>query len=165
MKTIIIITIGSIVSTLIIIQVLFLLFAAKPEVFGVANNQPAADSVHQKIVHDSVTTSHDSIHHDSLITERSADIKSSEHLAQNVKKDSKIKNEVLQTTVPIAVEDSVDVKTQAKMLEAMGVEGAAKVMSTMNDMEVKAILPKMKKRTAAKILVSFDPNRAARLLR
>lgn len=165
MKTILVITIGSIVSTLIIVQVLFLLFAAKPEVFGVANNQPVADSLHQKIVHDSVTANNDHAINDSSKTEHSNEILSSEHNEKKVNKDAKINKEVLQTAVPIAVKDSVDVKTQAKMLEAMGVEGASKVMSTMNDTEVKAILPKLKKRTAAKILVSFDPNRAARLLR
>jgi len=143
-KTIVVITIGSIVSTLIIIQVLFLLFAAKPEVFGVVNNRLAVDSLQQTAVHDTVAALISGNHGDSLITEKSPEGKSTSHREKKEIKDSQQKKEEPKTVMQIPVADSVDVKAQAKMLEAMGADGAAKVLSTMNDMEVKAILPKLK---------------------
>jgi flagellar motility protein MotE (MotC chaperone) len=167
-KTTVIIGIGAVVSTLIIIQVLFLLFAAKPEMFVAVNNPAAVDSLKHRPVHDSLAASNLGNKNDSLVAKKLTDAEPAKHdekkEIQNFKK-VKEKKEEPKTIMPIVVTDSVNVKVQVKMLEAMGAEGAAKIMSTMNDKEVKAILQKLKKRTAAKILVSFDPNRAARLLR
>jgi flagellar motility protein MotE (MotC chaperone) len=164
-KTIVVIAIGSVVSGLIIVQIMFLLFANTPEVFIAGNESPAVESLQQSTVHDSLAVSNSENHKDSVIVEKPVEIKTTGHIEKKEKNISEKKIENINVAAPITVTDSVDVKSQAKMLEAMGVDGAAKVMSTMNDKEVKAILPKLKKRTAAKILVSFDPIRAARLLR
>ncbi|HAP36504.1 MAG TPA: hypothetical protein DCQ28_11395 [Bacteroidetes bacterium] len=165
MKTIVVIAIGSVVSGLIIVQIMFLLYANTPEVFIAGNDSLAMESFQQSTKHDSLTVPNLENHSDSVIVEKPIEIKTAGHIEKKENAKSEKKMEDLNIATPIMVTDSVDVKSQAKMLEAMGVDGAAKVMSTMNDKEVKAILPKLKKRTAAKILVSFDPIRAARLLR
>ncbi len=171
MKTNIVIVLGAVVSGLIIIQIMFLLFANKPEIFIAANSSLAVDSLHYAVSHDSLAESSFENHGDSLIVEKPVMVQSAAHDKKNEANENKInidlkeKKEAEKIVMPVAAVESVNVKTQAQMLEAMGADGAAKVMSTMNDKEVKAILPKLKKRTAAKILVSFDPNRAARLLR
>ncbi|MEI7906795.1 MAG: hypothetical protein WCI84_05500 [Bacteroidota bacterium] len=165
MKTTIVIVVGAVVSALIIIQVLFLLYANKPEIFVDAGAVKTADSLQQTETHVTAAASNPEVRPDTLEAEIKPTLEKIKKAVQAQKESVEKKEQPNITAVPEAKIDTVDVKAQAQMLEAMGADGASKIMRTMNDKEVKAILPKLKKRTAAKILVSFDPDRAARLLR
>ncbi len=165
MKTYIVIAVGAVVSGLIIIQVMFLLFANKPEMFIDTSAIKAADSLQQTKPHEIAETPKPEIKPDTLADEVKPALQNIKKAFLEQKELNEKKLEPKAVVIPAEKIESVNVKAQAQMLEAMGADGAAKVMSTMNDKEVKAILPKLKKRTAAKILVSFDPDRAARLLR
>jgi flagellar motility protein MotE (MotC chaperone) len=61
--------------------------------------------------------------------------------------------------------ESRDMKTMAKLLDAMDAQGAAKILHNLDDKQVKEILLTVKKRQAGKILSSLDPERAARIMR
>jgi flagellar motility protein MotE (MotC chaperone) len=62
-------------------------------------------------------------------------------------------------------EGSKDMKTMAKLLDAMDAQGAARILHNLDDKQVKEILLTVKKRQAGKILGSLDPERAARIMR
>lgn len=57
------------------------------------------------------------------------------------------------------------VKGMAKMLEAMKPDQAVRIMSNLNDTEVREIIKNLNKRQASKILAALDPSRAAKLIR
>jgi flagellar motility protein MotE (MotC chaperone) len=154
MKNVTIILIASTISMIIIVQIFFLLYASKPEMFTGAQI-------------DSLNAANDSLH--PLIVNRN-DVLLPDSLIKNVQKDSlnkktDIVKKDIQTTTPEVVEEHVDWKAKAKLIEAMNVDDATKIITTMDDKDVKALIDNLKKRTAAKILASMEPSRAAKILR
>ena len=57
-----------------------------------------------------------------------------------------------------------EMKSIAKLYDAMKPEDAAKILNKMNDKDVRVILLTIKKKQAAKILMHFDSQRAAQIL-
>lgn len=162
MKTALVIGLGSMISLLLIAGIFFGMYTANPAAFGVVpQDQAAADSL-QNLKKDSLLTA--SLHTDGAIKDSAA-----EHHAVDPIPAPKI-----ETTPPakkaepvksIVFEDTTDWKSKAKLFEAMSIESASSILQTMNDKEVKSIMPHIKKRNAAKILATFDPDRAARIIR
>lgn len=162
MKTALVIGLGSMISLLLIAGIFFGMYTANPAAFGVVpQDQAAADSL-QNLKKDSLLTA--SLHADGAIKDSAA-----EHHAADPIPAPKI-----ETTPPakkaepvksIVFEDTTDWKSKAKLFEAMSIESASSILQTMNDKEVKSIMPHIKKRNAAKILATFDPDRAARIIR
>ncbi len=105
----------------------------------------------------------DSLKKDSVLAVHPAAIKAT----VNTKMKEEVKPETKHTEAArtIVFEDTTDWKSKAKLFEAMSIESASSILRTMNDHEVKLIIPHIKKRNAAKILATFDPDRAARIIR
>ena len=158
MKTALVIGIGSMVSMLLIAGIFFGMYTANPAAFGVV---PAADSL--------LNMNKDSLHAASLLHDAPKTDSIAEAHTLSAKPAPKVE------TVPekvkaepvksIVFEDTTDWKSKAKLFEAMSIESASSILQTMNDKEVKQIMPHIKKRNAAKILATFDPDRAARIIR
>lgn len=68
--------------------------------------------------------------------------------------------------VPVqsAQEKEEELKNIVKLYEAMKPEDAAKILGKLEDKEIRTIILHVKKKQAAKILSSFDANRAAQIL-
>lgn len=181
MKTAVVIGIGSLVSMLLIAGMFFAMLSANPAAFGVVpQKQASADSLHieqkDSVITESVTA--DSLKKESVPAEHPAEIKgavtdSKTDMKASVKTESKtglkaaVRSETQKTEAArtIVFEDTTDWKSKAKLFEAMSIESASSILRTMNDHEVKLIIPHIKKRNAAKILATFDPDRAARIIR
>lgn len=162
MKTAVILTIGSFISMLFIVGAMFMMYSMDPAAFtGVpAQDQAAADSIAAVKMLDSVMAEHGiSVKKDSVpVLAVSAPMKPAPVKPAAVKKP-------LQKIEFVEEADTTDWKSRAKLFEAMSVESASSILMTMNDKEVKQIIPHIKKRNAAKILALFDPDRAARIIR
>lgn len=162
MKTVLVIGIGSMVSLLLIAGIFFGLYTSNPAAFGVVpHDQAAADSL-LNMKKDSLLTA--DLHAESLKTDSNSAVHA---VAVNVAQKIEVtlpakKAEPVKT---IVFEDTTDWKSKAKLFEAMSIESASSILQTMNDTEVKKIVPHIKKRNAAKILATFDPDRAARIIR
>ncbi|NUN69463.1 MAG: hypothetical protein HUU02_07095 [Bacteroidetes bacterium] len=160
MKNAVVIAVGSFISMLFIVGAMFVMYSMDPQAFGAAPPAAIAADTTAAAVHDSVTA----------------------HLPEPVKKDSVVPaitaaavkpapgkpvavRKPLQTIEFAEEADTTDWKSRAKLFEAMSVESASSILMTMNDKEVKQIIPHIKKRNAAKILALFDPDRAARIIR
>lgn len=161
MKNVIVIVVASIVSMLLIVQLFFLLYATKPEYFGLQNPQVNSTNMGVQLFHkDSLAIAEKKISEDTtVLAHKNAGIK------QAKKKEKNEPPHIQPIAAAITPVDSVDWKDEAKILEAMKIEDASKILRTMNDKDVRSIIGKLKKKTAAKILASFEPERAARLLR
>lgn len=72
---------------------------------------------------------------------------------------------MVQDTTRHGAPESNEIKTMAKLIDAMDALGAAKILRNLDDKEVKEILLSVKKRQAGKILGSLDPERAARIMK
>ncbi len=150
------------VSLLLIAGVFFGLYASNPAAFGVVSaDQAAADSL-LNMKKDSLLTA--SLHAESLKTDsNSAAHAGAANTAPKIEATpAPKKTEPIKT---IVFEDTTDWKSKAKLFEAMSIESASSILQTMNDADVKKIVPHIKKRNAAKILATFDPDRAARIIR
>ena len=86
-------------------------------------------------------------------------------LAMEQKKVRALSSQVAADTSRSDTASTKEKKVVAKLLEAMDAQGAAKILHKLDDKEVKEILFAVKKRQAGKILGSFDPERAARIIR
>lgn len=156
MKTAAVIGIGSLISMIFIAGTFFMLFSANPAAFGVREPAPvkpaaavSADSSKGKSIDSSAAVRTDSKPVGALPPAGVA--------AAPVQK-----SEASRT---IVFHDTTDWKSKAKLFEAMSIESASSILQTMNDKDVKLIIPHIKKRNAAKILATFDPDRAARIIR
>ncbi len=163
MKTALVIGIGSLISMLLIAGIFFGMYTANPAAFGVVpqDQTAVADSL-MKMKKDSLLTvsvTADSLKKDSVLAVQTVTVK--EAAKTEVKAEPK-KPEAAKT---IVFQDTTDWKSKAKLFEAMSIESASSILRTMNDHEVKQIIPHIKKRNAAKILATFDPDRAARIIR
>lgn len=161
MKTALVIGIGSMVSMLLIAGIFFGMYSANPAAFGVVPAGPAADSL-VNIKKDSLhaeSLPHDAPKTDSIAETHTPGAKPALNAAAVPEK---LKAEPVKS---IVFEDTTDWKSKAKLFEAMSIESASSILQTMNDKEVKQIMPHIKKRNAAKILATFDPDRAARIIR
>jgi hypothetical protein len=74
-----------------------------------------------------------------------------------------------ETAAPVVPAQSVQAKEEdlqniVKLYEAMKPEDAAKILGKLQDKEIRTIILHIKKKQAAKILSSFDANRAAQIL-
>lgn len=162
MKNTIILAVGSLISMLFIIGALFVMYSMNPEAFtGVpVQDHAAADSAAAVKMLDSVLASHGTpVKKDSIpVLAAAVPVKPPVGKPAAVKKP-------LQKIEFVEETDTTDWKSRAKLFEAMSVESASSILMTMNDKEVKQIIPHIKKRNAAKILALFDPDRAARIIR
>ncbi len=156
MKTAAVIGIGSLISMIFIAGAFFLLFSANPAAFGVRPQEPvkpvaavSADSSKEISIDSSAAVRTDS----KTVEARQPAVVA----AAPVKKTEASKT--------IVFHDTTDWKSKAKLFEAMTIESASSILQTMNDKDVKLIIPYIKKRNAAKILATFDPDRAARIIR
>lgn len=150
MKTAIVLGIGSFMSLLLIVGLFFALMSSDPAMFGAPpeNTAAAADSLAAD------STAHAAQIHDVAVRDTTRPPVS----AAPVPERPAVKPLVVQR-------DTTDWKSKAKLFEAMDVTTASNILQTMNDAEVRQIIPHIKKRNAAKILASFDPGRAARIIR
>lgn len=160
MKTTIVIVVGSFISMFLIVGVMFMLYTADPAAFN--GVPPVKDTL--------AVASADTLPHagtDSLAAAiaLAAHNDSAAHAAAPVKKPAPV---MAAAAVPVAAPppaDTTDWRTKAKIFDAMSIETATNILMTMNDKEVKQIIPYIKKRNAAKILALFEPDRAARIIR
>lgn len=154
MKTAIVLTVGSFISMILISVGVYAMFLQNPAAFGVqpapeqAPNDTTAVVVKEKVP-DSTAGA--------VIPVQTKTAVPQKQTAAPVKS--------LTAEVPVPVRDTTDWKSRAKLFEAMNIEAASSILQTMNDKDVKQIIPHIKKRSAAKILASFDPDRAARIIR
>ncbi|MFA6542746.1 MAG: hypothetical protein WCT99_14190 [Bacteroidota bacterium] len=155
MKNTVVIVIGSIVSTLIIIQVFFLAYANKPELFtGIQHPDSAAVASPPRSLENPIPETTDTL------AAASDDAAAKPQMSEPAKVESQKTASSVKPVPP-----PVDWKSKAKLLEAMKVDEAARIITTMKDDEIKMILMNLKKKTAAKVLASLEPERAAKLLR
>ncbi len=163
MKTTIVIVFGSFISMLIIAGTFFVLYSANPAAFGVT---AAADSSAVPMS-DSLFTAIQGKDSSSAVTSamNASRGDSAKHGTTTVPLPSAALSKNTPPVTPAAQKDTTDWKSKAKLLEAMSVESASSILQVMNDKDVKQIIPYIKKRNAAKILASFDPDRAARIIR
>ncbi|KAB2925947.1 MAG: hypothetical protein F9K22_01260 [Bacteroidetes bacterium] len=149
MKTAIVLGIGSFMSLLFIVGLFFALMSSDPAMFGAPpENTAAADTL----------TADSTGHADQPVAEAAHDT------TPPAVKPAPVPDKV--EPKPVVVQrDTTDWKSKAKLFEAMDVTTASNILQTMNDAEVRQIIPHIKKRNAAKILASFDPGRAARIIR
>lgn len=162
MKTTIVIVLGSFISMLAIAGTFFVLYSTNPAAFG---GVAAADST-QVPMSDSL-----------FAAMQGKDSLSAVNSVTNAAHGDSAKHETAPVPAPVAAakntppatpvvqKDTTDWKSKAKLLEAMSIESASSILQVMNDKDVKQIIPYIKKRNAAKILASFDPDRAARIIR
>lgn len=150
MKTAIVLGIGSFMSLLLIVGLFFALMSSDPTMFGAPpeNTAAAADSLAAD------TTAHAAQIHDVAVRDTVNPPTNTAPVSERP------------AVKPVVVQrDTTDWKFKAKLFEAMDVTTASNILQTMNDAEVRQIIPHIKKRNAAKILASFDPGRAARIIR
>jgi hypothetical protein len=159
MKNAVVIIIGSVISMLIIVQVLFLVYADKPEALGVVLQESVAAAPVDTVKISSVPKVTE------LKKDSSTTVKTTKKPDEPVPAEVKKPKLVAEAHFDAPIIDSVDWKAKAKYFEAMNIEDATRIIKSMKDEEVRAILDKLKKRTAAKILASLDPQRAANILR
>lgn len=171
MKTALVIGIGSLMSMLLIAGIFFGMFKANPAAFGVVpqDETAIADSL-MRMKNDSILTASvkaDSLKKDSVFAVQEAAVKpeSKDGIKPGQKAEIKTDAKKTEAAKTIVFEDTTDWKSKAKLFEAMSIESASSILRTMNDHEVKLIIPHIKKRNAAKILATFDPDRAARIIR
>lgn len=156
MKNTVVIVIGSIVSTLIIIQVFFLAYANKPELFtGVQQPDSAAIASPPDSLETPAAETKDTL------TAAADNAPAQPRISEPAQTEPQKSAEAVKPVPPPVV----DWKSKAKLLEAMKVDEAARIITTMKDDEIKMILMNLKKKTAAKVLASLEPERAAKLLR
>lgn len=161
MKTTIVIAVGSFISMFLIVGAMFVLYSVDPTAFTGA--PPPADSLATVKVDSLGTSSNDSLAAAIALAAYKDSIAHAAPAAIPVKKPEPVVAVTPAPAPPPA--DSTDWKSRAKFFDAMSIETATNILRTMNDKEVKQIIPYIKKRNAAKILALFEPDRAARIIR
>jgi flagellar motility protein MotE (MotC chaperone) len=146
---------------------------ADPGVATVKEEKPAKDSLVAHI--DSIGATHESVTVQPGDTAKAGGVASKEmhdstdylkaQLDLERKKVAALSDRAKVDTTAKSTERTKDMKTVAKLLDAMDAQGAARILQNMDDKQVKEVLLAVKKRQAGKILGSFDPERAARIMR
>jgi len=171
-------------SFLFFIQIGLLLLAVKPDLFSVFSGYPAASPPDQPKTIALATPAAEStavktppVARSAKDTAAAAPAKDLSQLKPDTAKPAPQKTSEAQPESLLAAADTLksappadstavdEIKVKAKLLEAMNPENAAKILTNLNDTEVKGLLMKMKNRQAGKILSALEPDRAARIMR
>lgn len=159
MKTTLILVIGSFISMLFIVGAMFVMYSMDPAAFTGQPVRAAVDTTAAAVKDSALAELPVPVKKDSVpVLAATAPVKPGAVKPGAGKKP-------LQKIEFVEETDTTDWKSRAKLFEAMSVESASSILMTMNDKEVKQIIPHIKKRNAAKILALFDPDRAARIIR
>jgi len=167
MKNVIAIVMLSSVSLILVVGGFFALYATNPGVFGVQPNAVKQHAAVQKGKPEVVPAKPDStlkVFSGNNSIAKETMVKKLPDSVAYAKKDT-LKKRL--PTLPKAqyAADTTDWKLKAKIFEAMSIDDASKILHKMKDKEVKEIIVYIKKRNAAKILATFEPERAARIIR
>lgn len=181
------------VSLLVVVQLMLLAAAVKPELFNLLGDvspgkpQPRTPSSEPK-VHEPLAQASDTLR--SNLSQRLASQTAQRSIIESAKSEGRDSRTYLDSLAALTVQleqerrtivdlkkklqeksivpdsgKSKSTKTIAKLLEAMSAEDAARILRNMEEKDVKAILAVVNKRQAGKILAALEPDRAARILK